>query len=167
MDRRTVWAILLMMVIAIAPAILIKRPPRPVPGAADSTARGPAPAPAPAPARPAPATGTPAPDSLRAARDSGTPAAAPAAARGDTVRVSSPLYTYGVSTVGGRLVEARLLRYRSIAPGDSGVAEILPPDSRLLGLTLVIGRDTIRPGRLGVLGLDHSARRHRSRRRSG
>ena len=33
MDRRTVWAILLMMVIAIAPAIFIKRPPRPAPGA--------------------------------------------------------------------------------------------------------------------------------------
>nr|MBA3497269.1 hypothetical protein [Gemmatimonadales bacterium] len=33
MDRRTVWAILLMMVIAIVPAIFIKRPPRPAPGA--------------------------------------------------------------------------------------------------------------------------------------
>ncbi len=139
MDRRTVWAILLMMVIAIVPAILIKRPPRPVPGAADSTARPPAVA----PARPAPTTGTPAPDSVRAARDSGTSATTPAAARIDTVHVRSPLYAYGVSTLGARLVEARLQHYRSIAPGDSGAAEILPPDSRLLGLTLVMGRDTI------------------------
>ena len=33
MDRRTVWAILIMMVIAIAPALLIKRSP---PGAANA-----------------------------------------------------------------------------------------------------------------------------------
>ncbi len=60
------------------------------------------------------------------------------------VRVTSPLYTYGISTAGGRLVEARLHRYRSIAPADSGAtAELLPKDSRLLGLTLVLERDTI------------------------
>ena len=139
MDRRTVWAILLMMVIAIAPAILIKRPPRPAPGTADSAATA-----APSPARPA--ARPPAADSLRPARDSAPPAAnaAPAAARLDTVRVTSPLYVYGISTQGARLVEARLRRYRSMAPEDSGrTADILPPDSRLLGLTLVLGRDTI------------------------
>ena len=141
MDRRTVWAILLMMVIAIAPAIFIKRPPRPAPGAADSTATTPS---SPAPASPAaPAAGV---DSLRAARDTGSraPTAGPAATGIDTVQVTSPLYTYGVSTAGGRLVQARLLRHRSMAPQDSGgAAQILPPDSRLLALTLVLGRDTI------------------------
>ncbi|MGH7512062.1 MAG: membrane protein insertase YidC, partial [Gemmatimonadales bacterium] len=61
-----------------------------------------------------------------------------------TVAVTSPIYRYGVSAQGGRLVSARLTRYRSMAPEDSGrVAEILPKDSRLLGLTLVTGRDTI------------------------
>jgi len=33
MDRRTVWAILLMMAIAITPAIFLKRPARPNPAA--------------------------------------------------------------------------------------------------------------------------------------
>jgi YidC/Oxa1 family membrane protein insertase len=147
MDRRTVWAILLMMVIAITPAIFIKRPPRPAPGAgtaADSSTPAPAaPSGSLAPAGPV-ASGESAPgvsaarDSLKAPADS-----AAAAARARVVRVTSPLYTYGISTAGGRLVEARLHRYRSISPADSGAtAELLPQDSRLLGLTLVLERDT-------------------------
>ncbi|HET9726478.1 MAG TPA: membrane protein insertase YidC [Gemmatimonadales bacterium] len=133
MDRRTIWAILLMMVIAIVPAIFIKRSPRPaVPATGDSTVRA-----TPAPAQPAPAAG-PA-DTLHSATD--TARSAPAVR---TVAVSSPLYAYGVSTQGGRLVSARLTRYRSMAPEDGGRnAQILPTDSRLLGLTLVTGRDTI------------------------
>ena len=136
-----------MMVIAITPAIFIKRPPRPAPGvAADSGA--PAPAAAPSSTMGPGAVGpsgdtvsgtTAAADSLRPRADS---IAAPASVR--TVRVTSPLYTYGISTAGGRLVEARLHRYRSIAPADSNrTAEILPPEGRLLGLTLVLGRDTV------------------------
>jgi len=145
MDRRTVWAILLMMVIAITPALFIKRPPRPAPGAGSATDTT-----APAPAAPsgsvAPAGRTAPADTLRPSADTTSPdtAAAAAAARVRIVRVTSPLYTYGISTAGGRLVEARLHRYRSIAPADSGgTAELLPPDSRLLGLTLVLDRDTI------------------------
>jgi YidC/Oxa1 family membrane protein insertase len=65
-------------------------------------------------------------------------------AKDDTVRITSPLYTYGISTRGGRLVEATLSRYRSMAPGQQGKpAQLIPPDSRLLGLTLVRGQDTI------------------------
>ncbi|HEY7649289.1 MAG TPA: membrane protein insertase YidC, partial [Methylomirabilota bacterium] len=98
-----------------------------------------APAPAPTPAAPTPTK----PDSA-APRPDTTASAAPGANAADTVHITSPLYTYGVSTVGGRLVEARLLRYRSMAPGAAGAtAEILPPDSRLLDLSLVLGRDTI------------------------
>src|SRR5829696_7121894 len=81
MDRRTVWAILLMMVIAITPAIFLKRPPPKTPGAG-STA------------------------------DSTLPSASPAAPSG---------------TVGA-------------APGSPAVPA--PGESRLLGLTLVLGRDT-------------------------
>jgi YidC/Oxa1 family membrane protein insertase len=41
-------------------------------------------------------------------------------------------------------VQARLERYRSMAPGDdNALAQLLPPGSELLGLTLLIGRDTI------------------------
>ena len=146
MDRRTVWAILLMMVIAIAPAIFIERPPRPDAGAtagdttlADTTARDTTPSAAPTPV-PAPAAGPAPVDTMRAPTDS----AAPRGAAVDTVHVNSPLYTFGISTVGGRLVQARLEQYRSLAAGDNGtVAEILPPGSELLGLSLLLGRDTI------------------------
>ena len=41
MDRRTVWAILLMMVIAIVPAIFLKRPPGPPPARPPPTPRRP------------------------------------------------------------------------------------------------------------------------------
>src|SRR5687768_9047433 len=123
MDRRTVWAILLMMVIAIAPMFLMKQPPRGAAGqrgsGADSSKIVPPSA---------------AHDSVRSLGDSVTVAsgaqdsvranpaaplprrpAAAAAPPDDTVRVASPLYTYGISTRGGRLVEARLSRYRSMA----------------------------------------------------
>jgi YidC/Oxa1 family membrane protein insertase len=135
MDRRTVWAILLMMVIAIAPAIFIKRPPasstkRALPQAQQAdTGSARAPAVPSDTARPAVQPRPPAPE---------------AGAAADTVKVTSPLYTYGISTVGGRIVESTLHRYRSMAPGQQGAtAQILPPESRLLDPTLVLGRDTI------------------------
>jgi YidC/Oxa1 family membrane protein insertase len=142
MDRRTVWAILLMMVIAVAPALLIKRPDPAAgrgagPAGADSVAStDPSSTPAPAAPDTGPAlSAAPAADTLPAGQPDPT---------GDIVRVTSPLYTYGVSTVGGRLVEATLRRYKSMAAGDSGrAAELLPPGSELLNLTLVIGRDTV------------------------
>ena len=156
MDRRTIWAILLMMAIAVAPAILIKKPP--ASGAARQRGSG---ADTTALASPATrldssraATAKADSSSVTVARDSARlappapqparPAALPTGGPAATVRITSPLYTYGISTRGGRLVEATLPRYRSMAPADRGrQAQILPPDSRLLGLTLVLGRDTI------------------------
>jgi YidC/Oxa1 family membrane protein insertase len=133
MDRRTVWAILLMMVIAVAPALLLKKPPQSgsrAVGQSDSpSAQAPVPSPAPA---------TPERDSLPVGPSVRLPVGA------DTVRVTSPLFTYGISTLGGGMVEARLHRYRSMAPGEQGqTAEILPDSSELLKLTLVLERDTI------------------------
>ncbi len=135
MDRRTVWAILLMMVIAIAPAIFIKRSPSlskstapPVPQSDTTSARAP--------------SAQPSDSGTRTVQPGPTQPAAKTAT--DTVRVSSPLYTYGISAVGGRLVEATLHRYHSMAPAQKGkLAQILPPQSQLLDLTLVLGRDTI------------------------
>jgi YidC/Oxa1 family membrane protein insertase len=150
MDRRTIWAILLMMAIAVAPAIFLKKRvssgttgPR---GSGADTARlsvadsltesrtspeeriGAA----------GPAVG-PRADSVTAPRPSG-PAATPT---DGAIRVTSSLYTYGVSTRGARLIQATLPRYRSMAPTDHGrPAQILPDDSQLMGLTL-LGRDTI------------------------
>jgi YidC/Oxa1 family membrane protein insertase len=144
MDRRTVWAILLMMVIAVAPALFLKKPANRAGGKADSTSVTP-PDTAPAPAgteRPTVAAADtarpPAADSATAAPPAGAPAGE------DTVRVTSPLYTYGVSTRGARLVQAELHRYASMAPEEERErAQILPVESALLGLTVVRGRDTI------------------------
>ena len=126
MDRRTIWAILLMMVIAVAPALLLKKP-APGPGeqrAGDSLAT---PDPAPAAAAPTPAadiagdTADAREAGLAAGADTLPRATAPAGpAVEDTVRVTSPLYTYGFSTRGARLVQAELLRYASMAPGQEG-----------------------------------------------
>jgi YidC/Oxa1 family membrane protein insertase len=152
MDRRTIWAILLMMAIAVAPAIFLKKPASPASGG-EAGRRG--------------SGAVVSPDSSAAVRDSGsqdqgaiteqgrTPVASPpprvpsdtlraGGATDDTVRVISPLYHYAVSTRGARLIEATLPRYRSMAAHDRGrTAQILGSDSRLLGLTLVLGRDTI------------------------
>ena len=139
MDRRTVWAILLMMVIAVAPALFLKKPVSRTSGRADSlSVTTPDTSPAPrAPDRPAVA----ATDTARPAADSAV--AAPSAAE-DTVRVTSPLYTYAVGTRGARLVQAELHRYASMAPGEERKrAQILPEGSDLLSLTVVLGRDTI------------------------
>jgi YidC/Oxa1 family membrane protein insertase len=150
MDRRTIWAILLMMAIAVAPAIFMKKPPaRGAAGqrgsGADTAAGSARPrvdtAPASTPVRDSVKAPAPAEPGKVAERPAAQPPAGPA---NDTVRVVSPLYHYAISTRGARLVEATLPRYRSMAPHDRGQsAQILPPDSRLLGLTLVLGRDTI------------------------
>ena len=144
MDRRTVWAILLMMVIAVIPALFLKKPSQQDsgvagPGGSDSAvATSPAPAPAASPSDTGVAGLVPARDSVPRG---------PAASRPggeDTVRVTSPLYTYGVSTRGARLVQAELRRYASMAPGEEQArAQMLPEKSALLGLTVVRGRDTI------------------------
>jgi YidC/Oxa1 family membrane protein insertase len=151
MDRRTIWAILLMMVIAIAPAIFMKKPP--VSGEAGKRGSKTA-----IPADSSAAHALVRQDSVSAAvpnRDTAKavtsppprlPAEAPRAegATEDTVRITSPLYTYGISTRGGRLVEATLSRYRSMAPGEKGKpAQLIPPGSQLLGLTLVRGQEAI------------------------
>lgn len=126
MDRRILLAVVLMMAIAMLPAVLFKRPPaRP---AADS-AQVIAPPPAEAPVTP----------SVAAAPDS---TAVPVPER--IVRVTGPLYAYGVSTRGARLVEATLPGYKSMAPGEADQpANILTPASDLLSLALLVGRDTL------------------------
>jgi YidC/Oxa1 family membrane protein insertase len=161
MDRRTIWAILLMMAIAIAPAIFMKKPTAPAPRGGAAGQRGSGADTSALPSRPPAADtriGPVAQDTSRtqAPRDSASKGAAapqptrpeatrPVGARvDDTVYVTSPLYRYGINTRGARLVEATLPRYRSMAPADRGrPAQILPPENRLLGLTLVLGRDTI------------------------
>jgi len=130
MDRRVIWAIVAMMLIAVLPSLFIKRPSRP----------------------PTPAvTGTPAlPDTSTRAPVENLPltgggAVEDTTARADTVPVTSSLYRYDISTMGGRLAHVTLSRYRSMAPEDSGApARLLDPESDLLALSVLVGSDTLR-----------------------
>src|SRR2546428_701307 len=90
-----------------------------------------------APARPsAPGpTAVPTPPSV-------IPTVRPSAA--ETVWVTSPQYRFGFSTLGGRLVEAQLLEYKSFAPGDSGrPVQLVPADRPLLTQWLVLRAGTV------------------------
>src|SRR5215208_1253583 len=121
MDRRTIWAILLMMVIAIAPAILLKKPAAPATQGGEAGKRG-------SPTVPADTASFSSPgkrDSIASAvvaTDSNRAVASPPTGlpADHIVRVVAPLYTYGISTRGARLVEATLSRYRSMEPADHG-----------------------------------------------
>ena len=136
MDRRFLAAIGLMMLVVVAPSLLYKRPARPVPAAGAPGTIG-APDTSTAAAVREPGVPTPAPTALPIAP-------APQVAPEDTVTVRSGLYEYSMSTRGARVISARLLRYRSMAAGDTGpVAEIIRPGDGLFALTLVTGGDTL------------------------
>jgi YidC/Oxa1 family membrane protein insertase len=134
MDRRIIWAIIAMMLIAILPSFFLKRPPR-VPAA-------------PAGQTQAPDTGTPpenvppqigAPPGV-AVEDS----LQDVAAQADTVSVTSSLYRYDISTMGGRFARISFPDYRSMAVEDGGApVQLLHPESDLLGLKVLVGRDTL------------------------
>ncbi len=134
MDRqRVILAVFLMLVVWLAPMLIW--PPKP----ADRRLGG-------------------STDSV-AVRDSATRPAAPTAppltvqpsnrlADGDTGRivwVTSPLYRFGFSTRGGRLVSAELLQYQSFAAGDSAQpVELVPPGGAFLRHRLAFpGGDTV------------------------
>ena len=144
MDRRALWAILLMMAIAIVPSFLLDGP-EPAPAGTDSTAVAPADARGPdalsdtdTSAQQAAGLVPPAADDTAQARIA---AAAPDA---DTITVTSGLYRYEISTHGARLVGATLATYPSMAAGETAQrAQILQSPSDLLGLTLVTGRDSV------------------------
>lgn len=130
MDRRVLWAIVLMIVIAIVPSFFLKRPARP-------------PVTSP-PVMPADTSTRPSGETPQLAADSGIQRA-DTARQADTVAVTSPLYRYGFSTLGGRLIDLTLPRYKSTAPQDSGKnVQLMWPDSRMLSLKLLVGRDTVR-----------------------
>ena len=140
MDRRFAWAIVLIMVIALAPTFLIKRPPsRNAP--ADSSAAVPT-APAERPTAQAPTRNpelvsrdSAAGDSVLAARDS--------ILAEQLINISAPLYTWQVSTRGARLVGVELNEYSTLAKGDSGNAQLIREGDGLFALALASGRDTI------------------------
>ena len=136
MDRRVIWAVVLMMLIALAPTFFRKpaerRNGRPADSALAGTTQG-------------PARGTQArPDDTVpvVARGDSTPLATPGAPE-DTIVVRSDIYTYGISTRGARLVSATMSRYRDTGRAEGGPADIARPGSGLLGLRLIAAGDTI------------------------
>ena len=76
-----------------------------------------------------------------ASADGGALAASPE----DTILIHTPLYTYGISTRGARLVTATLEKYESQVAGHTNQrVELMLPGSELLGLRVVVGADTLR-----------------------
>ena len=130
MERRVIFAIVLMLFVAVLPSILFptKATDRRKVGKTegDTTAAVHAP----------PVAATPEQPSVR-------PAVRPTVAA-ETVWATSPHYRLGFSTRGGTLVRAELLDFKSFTPGDSGRPVQLVPDQRApLVLRLVVGGDTV------------------------
>jgi YidC/Oxa1 family membrane protein insertase len=132
MDRKVVYAILLMLAVMIVPATLFRRPATQPASGADTV-------------RTVRTDSSPRPTPTLTAAPQATPAAADSSlGPEDTITVSGPLYRYAFSTRGGRMIEATLLKYNSMRPDERGKpAQILQPGSELLGLSLLIGADTV------------------------
>ncbi len=104
MERRVILAIVLMLMVAIAPSLIwpSKKTAAGRLGGSGDSARVTQPQ----------AAVTPAPQTTQ-------PPSRPTVEPAETVWVTSPLYRLGFSTRGGALVAAQLLEYQSFAPGDS------------------------------------------------
>ena len=130
MEKRLVFAIVLMLAVFIIPTILF--PPKPVPrrppAAADTTVA----------VAPESAGRAPAVPSRPTVRPSG------AVAQADTVWVTSPLYRFGFSTHGAQLVWAELEQYKSFGASDAGApVQLVRAGGPWLGGRLSIGADTV------------------------
>jgi YidC/Oxa1 family membrane protein insertase len=130
LERRVIFAILAMIVVAIAPTVLfpsLRRSATRTPGVADSA-------------------------QVQAPQDSAPPAARapdqalferPQAHTADTFWVTSPLYRFGFSSAGGQLVWVELLGHRSFVAGDTASrVQLVPAGRPLLTHRLVSGADT-------------------------
>ncbi len=139
MDRRTVLAIGLMLIVAILPSLFIKRPapvPTPEGAATDSVPVATEPTEAPAPTPPAPIVSTP----VEVTEEAATPD--PESAE-RLVTVESRLYRYVFSSRGARLVAATLKQYQTFAAGESGMAQLVPDESWFFEHRLLFGDDTL------------------------
>ncbi len=138
MDRRTLLAVGLMLIVAVLPSILLSPKEPPPSTAVDSTVGIDT-------VRPTPPLQQPVqpPVQVPVQQDSIPTGPSPVLAA-PTVTVESPLYLYVFSTRGGRLVGATAREYRTFTPGDSGLAQIIPDQSRFLEFGLVVGNDTVR-----------------------
>ncbi|HRP06850.1 MAG TPA: hypothetical protein PLL69_00045, partial [Gemmatimonadales bacterium] len=147
-ESRPLLAIALIMVIAIVPGLLIKRP---VPPAAPDTTTIPITAAELAPPQTATGDGqATTSDQPVTTGDSLATDTLAAPVSDDTVVVRSALYEYRFSTRGARLIGARFLRYRSMNPGDVGpdgekqLLELISPGDAMLDSRMLFASDTAR-----------------------
>ena len=135
MERRVILAIVLMMIVAIAPSLIW--PPKKPAGRPDGRTDSLTPRP----------TVTETVTVATPTGPSGRQAVRPSAVEpAETVWVTSPLFRLGFSTRGGVLVSAQLLQYQSFAPGDSAQrVQLIPVGRALLTHQLVPtgGGDTV------------------------
>ena len=129
-----ILAIVLMLIVAIAPSLIwpTKKPADGRLAGSSDSARVTQP-------QAAEATVTPAPQTVQ-------PPNRPTVEPAETVWVSSPLYRLGFSTRGAALVSAQLVQYQSFAPGDSAQrVQLVPTGLPLLVHKLVPtgGGDTV------------------------
>lgn len=147
-ESKPLLAIALIMVIAILPGLLMKRP---VPPVTPDTTMIPIDA-AELSAPQAAGDGVPTTGDGQAtpSNDQATDSVAAAPVADDTVVVRSGLYEYRFSTRGARLVSARFLNYRSMHPGDVGpdgekaVLELIAPGDAMLESRMLFPSDTAR-----------------------
>jgi YidC/Oxa1 family membrane protein insertase len=135
MDRRVLWAVVLMMLIALVPTILMKPKTDGRKGARGDTTQTVIPSPAPTASVPLEASG-----SLRAAG----PGAAPTAQAEEVITVASTLYRYELSTRGGAITQATILNYKDLSPQARGqLAKLIPEGGKLHRLAVTVGNDTL------------------------
>jgi len=137
---RFLLAIALMIAVVVLTNVILPPVPPPPAVATDTTAAAPPPVPAGGDSR---VTGAP-PESAATGRIT-TPTATDPGFPADTIRVTSALYDFGVSTRGGAIVSARLLRYESFRTGGEGnVVDLVPPaSSGLIRHRLQIGTQVL------------------------
>lgn len=138
MDRRLLLAFGLMLLVLLVPSILWPPPARqPAPAAVAADSDSVVPSSEAEETETLPAAPVPAPQAT-------VPAAPPADTHpAPVVTVDGELYRFQFSTRGARLVSAVLKDFKTFVPGDTGRANLMPPESQFLGYALVIGADTV------------------------
>ena len=136
MDRRTLLAISLILIVLILPSLIFPPPP-PVEttevASADSVET---------PTVSDVTRALPVAPPVRDELPTPEPAAPDPVAMAPVV-VASDLYRFSFSPRGARLTGAELLEYASFAGGDAGVAQMIPDPSSFLTYRLVFGSDTV------------------------
>lgn len=147
MDRRTLLALLLTVIVIVATPMIFPAPPRPVPvdtiAPRDSVSAS-VTAPAPAPVISA-APAAPAAPPTRVAPSPATAATAPAAVPVETTTVVTNRAAYSFASPGATPVSVKLPEYRSLRPDavPDATVELLAPGDRLFRLHLMRAADTL------------------------